>query len=78
MKIDYLATAEVPLERRAVGIRWLVIQFDVTSGGWFLFGHKTLEEPSEFDSWHETQGEAFLEAKRQWGVEQTAWEARQA
>lgn len=74
MKTDCRAKAEVPTEHRAAGIRWLVVQFDAQSQGWFLFGHRSLEEPSEFDSWHETRSGALQEAERHWGVQQMTWE----
>jgi len=46
-----------------------------TSGGWFLFGHRTLSEASEFDSWHSSQAEAQEQAAVQWGVDSKSWRA---
>jgi hypothetical protein len=54
-------------------IRWLVVTFDDSSEGWFLFGHASLEEASEFDSWHQTREEAFAEAAVRWGVARADW-----
>ena len=67
------AIAEVPVEHRSIDVRWLVLEFDPGSGGWFLFGHRTLEEASEFDSWHLTRTEALREAQAQWGVGPEDW-----
>jgi hypothetical protein len=64
--------AEIPAERRD-GVRWLVLEFDASSKGWFLFGHRTLEEASEFDSWHASRDEALQEAREQWGVQLEDW-----
>jgi len=66
-------TAEVPVDHRSSDVRWLVIEPDADSGGWFLFGHRTLEEPSAFDSWHLTRQEARREAETQWGVCADDW-----
>jgi len=73
MSDERRAIAEVPVERRLPDVRWLVLEPDPGSGGWFLFGHRTLEEASEFDSWHLTRTEALLEAQAQWGVGQEDW-----
>lgn len=67
------AIAEVPVERRSGDVRWLALESDTKSGGWFLFGHRTLDEASEFDSWHVTRAEALREAESQWGVRQEDW-----
>ena len=37
--------------------------------------HQTLEEGSEFDSWHQTREQALKEAERLWGVMPSAWRA---
>ena len=65
--------AEVPVDRRSCDVRWLVLESDANSGGWFLFGHRTLGEASEFDSWHVTRAEALREAESQWGVSEEDW-----
>lgn len=67
--------AEVPSGHRGGGVNWLVLEYDPGSGGWFLFGHRALEEPSLFDIWHLTRDEALQEAGRQWGVRQDQWDA---
>ena len=67
--------AEVPVARRDGGIRWLVLEFDSGSEGWFLFGHRSLEEAAEFDSWHLTRDEALGEAADVWGVSASDWKA---
>lgn len=73
MSDDLRATAEIPTERRSSRIYWLVIQYDERSREWFLFGHRSLNESSEFDSWHPTRDEALKEAETQWGVLRDAW-----
>ena len=74
MSVEQRSIAEVPVARRDDGIRWLVLESDLSSGGWFLFGHLSLEEASEFDSWHLTRDEALKEAEIQWGVDATDWQ----
>ena len=78
MSVKWRATAEVVVERRTSGVRWLVLESDASSGGWFLFGHRTLEEASEFDSWHMTRDEALKEAEVQWGIRPAAWNVEAA
>jgi len=73
MSSERRAIAEVPIERRSAEVRWLVLESDANSGGWFLLGHRTLEEPSEFDSWHLTREEALKEAATQWGILPDHW-----
>jgi hypothetical protein len=69
--------AEVPPAYRIDGIRWLVLEYDEKdSKGWFLFGHRSLDEASEFDHWYQTRNEAEQQAALQWGVNQNAWKAR--
>ena len=67
------AIAELPVGRRSGGVRWLVLAPDNASGGWFLFGHRSLQESSEFDSWHSSRAEAVREAANQWGVGAQDW-----
>jgi len=73
MSVEQRSIAEVPVTCRGGGIRWLVLEFDSSSGGWFLFGHVSLEEASEFDSWHLARDEALKEAEIQWGVDVKDW-----
>jgi hypothetical protein len=73
MSIVHRAKAEVPVTCRTSGIHWLVIESDATSGGWFLFGHRSLDEPSDFDSWYRMREEAIQEASARWGVARDAW-----
>jgi hypothetical protein len=73
MSAERRATAEVPMGCRSSDIRWLVIEYDERSRGWFLFGHRSLEEPSEFDSWHPTRDEALKEAETEWGILRDSW-----
>lgn len=72
------AIAEVPVERRSADVGWLVLESDPSSGGWFLFGHRTLDEASEFDSWHATRAEVLREAEGQWGVRPEDWHVEAA
>jgi len=65
--------AEIPAEHRKNGVHWLMLQKEVDSGGWLLLGHRTLEEGSEFDSWHLTRDEALREAELHWGVLSARW-----
>lgn len=65
--------AKVPADLKGDGICWLVIQFDTSSGGWFLFGHRALTDASEFDSWHSTREEAMKQAELQWHVGSSGW-----
>jgi hypothetical protein len=75
MSVDGRAIAEVPTDRRSGDVRWLVLKSDANSGGWFLFKHRTLDEASEFDSWHATRAEALREAEVLWGVREEDWRA---
>ncbi len=66
--------AEIPEEFRADGIRWLVLDEDEQdTGGVFLYCHRSLQEESEYDGWHEDLAKAQLEAAREWGVLEEAW-----
>lgn len=66
--------AEVSPAYRAQEIRWLVLEHDTQdSGGWFLYGHRKLDEASEFDNWYQTRDEAEQDAVTQWGVPPTSW-----
>jgi hypothetical protein len=73
MNADGRYVAEIPAAMRREGVRWLVLRQEETSGGWLLLGHQTLEEGSEFDSWHQTRDQALEEANRLWGVAPSAW-----
>jgi hypothetical protein len=66
--------AEIPTDRRVEGIYWLVLEEDLDhTGGWYLYGHRSLDEGSEFDSWYLTISEAQQEALHRWGVTSSAW-----
>lgn len=66
--------AAVPANFQEQGIAWLVLEHDdQDTGGWFLFGHISLDTPSKFDGWYETRDKAECEALRQWGVSRDAW-----
>ena len=68
--------AEVPRDFRKQEIGWLVLEEDVEhTGGWFLYGHRDLDEGSEFDSWHLKRNEAEHEAETRWGVKAGDWKA---
>lgn len=67
-------TAAIPLTFQKQGIGWLVLEHDKQdTGGWFLFGHISLDTPSKFDGWYETREKAEDEALRQWGVSKDDW-----
>jgi hypothetical protein len=65
--------AKVPTAQIKDGIRWLVLQIDASSRGWLLFGHRSLKEPSSFDSWHLNKQDALKEAELQWRVDPSIW-----
>ncbi len=65
--------AEVPPSWRRDQIRWLVLERDSESGGWFLLLHRTLNEPCEFDEWHLTRQDAMDAAHDAWGVRPADW-----
>ncbi len=64
--------SKVPSSHQKDGIRWLLLEPNAHQG-WFLFGHRTLEDRSVFDSWHLTRFEAEREAALQWGVNGLDW-----
>jgi hypothetical protein len=68
--------AQVPEVRQEGKTRWLILEADASSGGWFLFGHRSLHEPSEWDSWHGSREQAMPEAAEAWGVEGRHWRPR--
>jgi hypothetical protein len=70
--IDVPLIAEIPVPYRRNGVRWLVVQKQV-DGSWLLLGHRTLDEGSEFDSWHATRDGAVREAEMIWGVSSAGW-----
>lgn len=66
--------AQIPEKSRDDGIEWLILEEDKEdTGGVFLYGHKSLDEESEFDSWHENIESAQREAEMQWGVNKVDW-----
>lgn len=66
--------AEVPTSLQASGIRWLILETDPEdTKGAFLYLHKSLEEPCEFDQWYESVGEAKRQASAVWGVAESEW-----
>ena len=70
--------AEVPIGLRKQDIRWLILEEDSEhTGGWFLYGHRDLDEGSQFDSWHLSREEAEREAETEWGVQTEAWKANE-
>lgn len=56
-------------------IQYLVIISDKDdTNGFFLFMHKSLDEPSEADLWFANIEEAKRQAKLNYGVELDAWQ----
>lgn len=72
MSIARSLIAEIPLKHRD-DVRWLVLEHDPDSHGWFLFGHQALAEPAAFDYWLVTRDEALTLAEEQWGVRPADW-----
>ena len=67
-------SALIPSSFQKQGISWLILEHDdQDTGGWFLYGHISLDTPSKFDGWYETREKAESEALRQWGVDKDAW-----
>lgn len=55
----------VPKQFQKQGVRFLVLEEDKEdTKGWFLFGHRDLDEGSIFDSWHAKLEEAKMEAEK--------------
>jgi hypothetical protein len=55
-------------------VQWLVIEDDTNNtGGWYLFAHRSIDEPSLFDSWHLTRQEAENEAQSIWSIKKLDW-----
>ena len=66
--------AAIPATFQKQGVNWLVLELDAEdTGGWFLYGHTSLDTPSKLDGWYETREKAEGEALRQWGVGKDAW-----
>jgi hypothetical protein len=66
--------ARISDEYQRDGIAWLVVEHDeADTKGFFLFLHKSLDEPSEFDEWYETDELAFASALESWGVKRSDW-----
>lgn len=69
-----LTFAEVPHTHRNQNVRWLVLQQDSESNGWFLFMHQSRTMPSLFDAWFPTHAEALQQAQADWGVDPLSWQ----
>ena len=66
--------APVPEGFRQDNIEWLVLEDDPRdTAGFYLFFHRSLDAPSEHDSWHETMEQALFEAETQYGVKRDNW-----
>ena len=66
--------AQVPKEQRENQIEWLSLEDDpLDTLGFYIFGHRSLDEPSEFDNWYQTKELALSEAERQFGVTIDCW-----
>ncbi len=64
--------ARIPKPEQVGGVEWLILEYDAKSGGWFLYFHRTLEEPSEADNWYLSADEALNQAET-WGVNRGDW-----
>ena len=72
-QIKYIA--KIPTEFQSDAVQWLTIEPHLNNGnivGYFLFGHKALTEPSEWDIWFQNLGGAF-EAGLDYGIERKDW-----
>lgn len=67
-------TAEIPEESRRDDVRWLVVEEDPDSGGWFLFRCATAPDPrlSQWDDWRLTRAEILALADAS-GVRREDW-----
>lgn len=65
--------AKVPHEYQNQQIAWLVLEEDPKSSGVFIFYHKSLDKPCEFDDWYENIEAAERVALEDWGVKKTDW-----
>jgi hypothetical protein len=54
-------------------IRYLIIEKDIQSNGFFLFFHKDLESSCEWDMWFLTLDEAKKQAKYNYGIDYNEW-----
>ena len=43
-------------------IKYLVLEFDPASDGWFLYAHASLEEAPTAELWHMTKEDALAQA----------------
>lgn len=68
--------AHIPKNRRQDQIEWLVLEDDPSdTNGFYLFYHRSLNEPSEYDSWHQTMDQALMQAKNHYGLTKENWKA---
>lgn len=68
-------TAKVTEESIADGIRYLVIEQDEEdTKGFFLFMHRSLEEPCDADLWFAELEGAKRQAKVNYGIELDDWQ----
>lgn len=68
--------ASVPEKRRDNQIEWLVLEDDPSdTRGFYLFFHRSLEDPSVYDSWHQTKELALTEAETLYGVTKEKWKS---
>ncbi len=67
------STAPIPAPSQKDGVETLVIEFDTDSEGWFLYGHKSLSEPAEFELWHMSEEDALEQASADWGIQKSDW-----
>lgn len=65
--------AEISEDRRDQGIRWLVMERDPNSQGFFVYLHRDLHEPCEYDHWYESQDEAIRQMNLAWGIIESDW-----
>jgi hypothetical protein len=65
--------AKVPTPENVYGCRWLLLEYDTKSGGWFLYFHRTLGELSEAENWYLSDEQALSQAEK-WGIRRIDWE----
>ena len=64
----------VPIEYQREGIKFLVLERDPCGGiGWFIYLHKSLEEPCFADEWYEDKSQAENVAVLSYGVTPVMW-----
>jgi hypothetical protein len=54
-------------------IRYLIIEKDKQTNGFFLFFHEDLEKPCEWDMWFLTLDEAKKQAKYNYEIDYNEW-----